>query len=216
MSEMMLWARRVPPWSDIPHLILKGFEAHVMLSVLSAVTLFFILGDIPSHGGGEVLSEAAAVDPLLVTVGMILLFAFVEELCFRGVPFAIASATAGVYFWPSVVIVTGGYIMWDAFGLQTALVTFGIGVTVALVRYYRLLAEEIAVVLLVVCTGAWFGYVHGGAVFIFMQGLGGLVYGVLYLKCGGLHGAVAKPLITTSLSHGSFNGFIVLLGSALS
>lgn len=56
-----------------------------------------------------------------------------------------------------------------------------------------------------------FGLVHGGIVNIFIQGVAGFAYCLLFLKAGGMQGKVVKPLVVTTLVHFSFNGILALL-----
>lgn len=70
--------------------------------------------------------------------------------------------------------------------------------------------EELTKVVLVV--SAFFGYIHGGIEHVFIQGLGGIVLSVVFLKCGGLNKNYRKAYICSTASHYSFN--MILLISA--
>jgi membrane protease YdiL (CAAX protease family) len=50
-------------------------------------------------------------------------------------------------------------------------------------------------------SSALFGWLHGGVVHIFMQGVAGFLYSLAYLKCGGWRGLVLKPLMVTTTAH---------------
>ena len=56
-----------------------------------------------------------------------------------------------------------------------------------------------------------FGLLHGGIPNIFLQGIGGLFYSILFLKCGGYHGKLIKPLAAAAFTHFFFNGVLVLM-----
>lgn len=56
-----------------------------------------------------------------------------------------------------------------------------------------------------------FGIMHGGFVNIFLQGMAGFFYSILFLKCGGLKKKYTKALITTTAIHSLFNGIILLI-----
>ena len=50
-----------------------------------------------------------------------------------------------------------------------------------------------------------FGFLHGGIPNIFIQGVGGFMYSVLFLKCGGLQGNYTKAIATSTAVHFLFN-----------
>lgn len=54
---------------------------------------------------------------------------------------------------------------------------------------------------------AAFGVMHGGFASLLMQGTGGLLLGVLFLKCGGLHGRKIKAWLAASTAHALINFF---------
>jgi membrane protease YdiL (CAAX protease family) len=56
-----------------------------------------------------------------------------------------------------------------------------------------------------------FGYLHGGYTHIFIQGISGLIFCIIYLKCGCLEHKFFKPLFSATLAHASFNGMIILI-----
>lgn len=59
----------------------------------------------------------------------------------------------------------------------------------------------------------FFGWSHGGPQFIFLQGISGGAYGLVFLKCGGLRGGVGllKASILTYATHVSNNTISLLL-----
>jgi membrane protease YdiL (CAAX protease family) len=57
-----------------------------------------------------------------------------------------------------------------------------------------------------------FGYLHGSVPNIFTQGVGGFVYCVLFLKCGGMDMRILKPLTITFVTHLGYDA--MLLGLA--
>ena len=76
-------------------------------------------------------------------------------------------------------------------------------------RLLRLpLVGTLAVALL---SSVWFGYVHGGWFFVPIQGIGGFIYSLAYLKSGGFHGKLLKPLLSTTLVHWGFNSLLVTI-----
>ena len=56
-----------------------------------------------------------------------------------------------------------------------------------------------------------FGFVHGGAIKIPMQGVFGLVFCYVYLRCGGFQGRFVKATLCSTLSHFLWNGSIALI-----
>jgi hypothetical protein len=63
-----------------------------------------------------------------------------------------------------------------------------------------------------VVSSAMFGSVHQ---FAYIQGFLGFMWGVVYLKCGGWHGKVLKPLCTTTFIHASYNVLITFVGMTM-
>lgn len=56
---------------------------------------------------------------------------------------------------------------------------------------------------------AIFGVLHGGIHHIFFQGIGGLFYSILFLKCGGLQKHYFKAIMVTTITHFSFNAIVL-------
>lgn len=50
-----------------------------------------------------------------------------------------------------------------------------------------------------------FGYAHGGVDHIFVQGVGGFFFSLLFIKCGGNNGRFVKALACTIIAHILFN-----------
>lgn len=55
-----------------------------------------------------------------------------------------------------------------------------------------------------------FGLCHGGFGNIFIQGVCGFLYSILFLKCGGYNGKYLKALVVTSSTHFLYNGILVI------
>lgn len=64
-----------------------------------------------------------------------------------------------------------------------------------------------------------FGIAHGMWQFVFIQGVAGLMFTLLYLKCGGGMGKVVKPLLICALAHfiidGTIFGLAILSGQTM-
>ncbi len=56
-----------------------------------------------------------------------------------------------------------------------------------------------------------FGLMHGGIWHVFSQGVGGMIYSVLFLKCGGFQGRYIKAVLVTFLTHLIFNSAVLFL-----
>lgn len=67
------------------------------------------------------------------------------------------------------------------------------------------------VLLMAVFLSVVFGYVHGGASFILIQGVSGFLYSILFLKCGGLKTKILKPLTASTTLHFLFNSTLALI-----
>lgn len=61
----------------------------------------------------------------------------------------------------------------------------------------------------VLCSSVIFGYVHFGLKSILLQGVGGLVLSIVYVKCGGFNGKVIKPLLVSTLVHSLYNNVLI-------
>ncbi len=55
-----------------------------------------------------------------------------------------------------------------------------------------------------------FGAIHGGITHIFIQGVGGFMYSILFLKCGGLQQRYRQALAVTTATHFLFD--VVTIG----
>ena len=56
-----------------------------------------------------------------------------------------------------------------------------------------------------------FGLVHGSFKNIFVQGIGGLVYSIIFLKCGGFQRRFFKAIASSTLAHAAFNMFCAFM-----
>lgn len=54
-----------------------------------------------------------------------------------------------------------------------------------------------------------FGLAHSYVFSVFLQGVLGFLFCILYLKCGGFEGKILKPLIVTTLTHATYNFLLV-------
>jgi hypothetical protein len=75
----------------------------------------------------------------------------------------------------------------------------------------RLTAMPLAVIVVSVLSSAVFGYLHGGATYIWLRGIAGLVYCGVFLKCGGWSGGWRGPfksLFFTTLTHFLHNAIV--------
>jgi membrane protease YdiL (CAAX protease family) len=53
-----------------------------------------------------------------------------------------------------------------------------------------------------------FGLIHGNVLNLLFQGVGGIILGLVYLKCGGMQGKYLKPMFVSTVTHICINGFI--------
>ena len=65
-----------------------------------------------------------------------------------------------------------------------------------------------AVIATSILSSAVFGYLHGGAVYILLRGIPGLIYCGVFLKCGGWSRRPFKALLFTTLAHFSHNALV--------
>lgn len=59
-----------------------------------------------------------------------------------------------------------------------------------------------------------FGLCHGSVYHIFLQGVGGFIYSILFLKCGGYQGKYLKPLMASTAVHFLFNMSVLGIAAA--
>jgi len=67
------------------------------------------------------------------------------------------------------------------------------------------------VFLVAIVSSIIFGVLHGGYDHIFLQGISGFVYCIVFLKCGGLNENYIKGFLSSSTAHFLFNMTIVLI-----
>lgn len=72
----------------------------------------------------------------------------------------------------------------------------------------ELSAKKLFVVVLVI--SAVFGICHGSAQHILFQGIGGVIFSVVFLKCGAMQGRYFKALIASAVSHFLFNVAVII------
>jgi hypothetical protein len=57
-----------------------------------------------------------------------------------------------------------------------------------------------------------FGWLHAKSLpHVFLQGVGGICYSLLFLKCGGLSRNYLKATLTTAITHFLYNGILALI-----
>jgi membrane protease YdiL (CAAX protease family) len=81
------------------------------------------------------------------------------------------------------------------------------------VRYLR--GRAWAIALVVVGSSALFGFMHGDLLHVPFQGVIGIIFSLSYLKCGGLRGAMVKPLTITWFIHFLWDTFVIYLSAIL-
>ena len=75
---------------------------------------------------------------------------------------------------------------------------------------FRRFERGIILLFFVVASSVIFGWMHGGYEYIFFQGVFGVLFCVLYLKCGGMQGHHVKALVTTTGAHFLWNGTLAI------
>lgn len=64
----------------------------------------------------------------------------------------------------------------------------------------------------IVWSSIYFGYIHGGIIHIFIQGVAGVLFCLVFLKCGGYQGKIAKAFYCSTLCHALVNLLIAYWG----
>ena len=68
-----------------------------------------------------------------------------------------------------------------------------------------------AIMIVAIILSVIFGLAHGNALNILVQGWAGLLYSILYLKCGGMQGKPGKAIFVTTLAHSLHNTLVYYL-----
>ncbi len=74
-------------------------------------------------------------------------------------------------------------------------------------------SKQLSCVVLLVST--FFGYLHGGVEHVFIQGFGGIVLSVVFLKCGGMNKNYRKAYICSTASHYCFNMILLVFAGIM-
>ena len=69
----------------------------------------------------------------------------------------------------------------------------------------------VAVVAMVIISSIHFGYLHGGFKHVFVQGIGGIFFSLVFLKCGGLKRDYGRAILSSSLAHFVYNATLFTL-----
>lgn len=85
------------------------------------------------------------------------------------------------------------------------LVPLGLGTTI--------LGRSKYILIIAMISSIWFGIMHGNIFNIFIQGIGGFILCIMFLKCGGFQKKYTKAFLTTSTTHILLN--IILFGIRL-
>lgn len=68
--------------------------------------------------------------------------------------------------------------------------------------------KSVKVLIVAVLLSVIFGWIHGGIIHIFIQGVNGFVWCLLFLKSGGFQQRYIKAFATTIAVHSMYNGII--------
>ncbi len=86
--------------------------------------------------------------------------------------------------------------------------------------FYRLLpllfavdlwGPGISVIIVAIIASMIFGLMHGGAANLLTQGVGGFLYSVVFLKCGGLQEHYFKAFLICILMHTAYNVIMIMI-----
>ena len=81
-----------------------------------------------------------------------------------------------------------------------------------IIEYDRSIAEVLTAALVL---SVIFGVIHGSVHHIFIQGVGGFIYSILFLKSGGLQKDYPKAVAVTTVIHFMFNAILVVFAIAM-
>ncbi|MDB5194001.1 MAG: phosphatase family protein [Parcubacteria group bacterium] len=60
----------------------------------------------------------------------------------------------------------------------------------------------------IIVSSMWFGLIHGKPSHLLIQGIGGLLYSIVFLKCGGVEGRIFFPFACVCALHYAWNGLV--------
>lgn len=70
--------------------------------------------------------------------------------------------------------------------------------------------SDYKIVIVSILSSIVFGYLHGGITHVFIQGVSGLIFSLLFLKAGGLREKYFEALVTTTVVHFCFNCLVAI------
>lgn len=147
--------------------------------------------------------------------GTAFVFALIEELLFRTLPLGIAIG-AQRKSWVATAIVLAGTVLVAAVaydhlgaywknGLDPKILSILGAFLVVSIMATLFTTSAIPLACIVLSSSALFAYVHHGWLSLLLQGIGGIVLSVVYLKSGGMEGRWVKGTWYSTVSHTFFN-----------
>lgn len=184
MEHAILWFEREPTKLTL-HLwmALVVFMHHITSSfALYIIAMYKIV--IPVHTSSAFLAKVVKVS-LLQKVIDFLPTVMVEEVLFRLIP------------------IVAILLFMESRRINNIIDNQGYGYHAKYEHTKR--STFLVLMLLIAIVSAYFGYLHGGYAYISMQGVGGLIYSLLFLKAGAINGSFAKSLYAVITVHLVFN-----------
>lgn len=72
-----------------------------------------------------------------------------------------------------------------------------------------------SVMIVMIFSSIWFGFAHGHWYNLFIQGVGGFFFALVYLKCGGLRRDYLTGCFWSTVTHAVYNSIIFYMGTLL-
>ena len=209
--------RRLERWfQDEPMGIIKTSKYICLLTIINCAWIFctFSLldywGVIPLYTEETVPTLISDIPFLLMTL---FFYALTEELVFRFFPISVMSMDHKlargflITIFIAVILVISPILV-----LAQNLIILLAGPLLILLLVLR---DRLKVILtIVLMSSVLFAFVHGPEWWhLVFQGMGGLIFSICYLKCGGYNGFALKPLLASSVTH-CLSNMILIMGSA--
>ena len=178
--------------------------------VFCTFSLLDYWGVMPSYTEQAVSIPISDVPFLLITL---FYSALIEELVFRFFPISVMSMDHKlargflITIFIAVILVISPILV-----LAQNLIILLAGPLLILLLVLR---DRLKVILaIVLMSSVLFAFVHGPEWwYLVFQGMGGLIFSICYLKCGGYNGFALKPLLASSVTH-CLSNMILIMGSA--
>lgn len=200
-------------WPTLVHVVIFTLTAVIYVNV--AIPVFKWLG-VDFYSGirdfAKIDFRSVSIIDAIAFIIAILSAAFIEELLFRAIPIRVLLLSKGelcaslllfwLFFISFLVLLLANLLSFMAAPLMIV-AAYLIGISFVKDNFSRLILGIIGVSII-------FGYAHGGLRFVLLQGVGGVLLSLCYVKCGGFAGKWWKPIVSSTSAHFLYNVSVIL------